>query len=58
MDRKEIIDRVADYFGIEPDYDLNSYDWTAGCHMGTMWLCPAEIVHCIECEFGEDLEDC
>ena len=48
MDRDEIIRRLAEYFRIERDengeYDLDSYDWQAGCSKNGRWLCLAEIV--------------
>ena len=51
MDRDEIIEKLAYYFGLEPDdetgeYDLDSYDWQAGCSMGRggMWLNLANVV--------------
>lgn len=50
MDRDEIIERLAVHFGIEPnengEYDLDDYDWQAGCSMGlsSKWLCLAEVV--------------
>lgn len=53
MDRKEIIERLAEYFGIDPDengeYDLDSYDWQAGCSMGYggIWLTLANVVEAL-----------
>ena len=53
MDREEIIERLAEYFGIEPDengeYDLNDYDWQAGASMGYggMWLNLANVVEAL-----------
>lgn len=54
MDRDEIIRRLAEYYRIEPDeetgeYDLDSYDWQAGCSMGIggRWLCLANIVEAL-----------
>ena len=50
MDRQEIIERLAEYFEIEPDvdgnYNLNGYDWQAGCYTGRgdMWLTLANVV--------------
>lgn len=48
MDREEIIERLADYFGIEPedgDYDLDGYDWQSGAYLnGREWLSLAVIV--------------
>lgn len=50
MERDEIIERLAVHFGIEPNengkYDLDDYDWQAGCSMGFggKWLCLAEVV--------------
>lgn len=57
MDRQEIMEIIAEWFGIESDedgnYDIDSYDWQAGCSMGYggKWLCLAEMVKCIECNF-------
>ena len=63
MDRQEIIECVAHWFGIEPDegyydYDTNSYNWQAGCYLsgstnGT-FLNLAEVVDCIE-DMMEDI---
>ena len=50
MDREEIIEKLASYFGLEPgedgEYDLDSYDWQAGCSMGYggLWLNLANVV--------------
>lgn len=52
MEREEIIEMVADWFGIEPDengeHDINGYDWQAGCYMNGTWFCLAEVVKMIE----------
>lgn len=53
MDRQEIMEHVAEWFGIEPDedgnFDINDYDWQAGCSMmNGKWLNLEEIVKCIE----------
>lgn len=54
MDRQEIMEMLAEWFGIEPDedgtYNIDSYDWQAGCSMGYggRWLNLAEVVKCIE----------
>ncbi len=54
MDRNEIIRRLAEYYGIEPDeetgeYNLDDYDWQAGCSMGIggRWLCLANVVEAL-----------
>lgn len=54
MDRDEIIHRLADCYGIDPDeetgeYDLDSYDWQSGCGFNgsSRWLCLAEIVEAL-----------
>ena len=50
MDREELIEKLAFYFGLEPDeetgeYELDSYDWQAGCSMGGgIWLNLANVV--------------
>lgn len=54
MDRQEIMEHVADWFGIEPDdngwFDIEDYDWQAGCYLGSgrMFLNLASVVECIE----------
>ena len=54
MEREEIMEMVAEWFEIEPDedgtYNIDDYDWTAGCSMGRdrKWLCLAEVVRMIE----------
>ena len=51
MERTEIIEKLAEYFGIEPDengeYDLDSYDWQSGCSFKGTWLSLANIVDCL-----------
>lgn len=48
MDRDEIIEILADYYEIEPneegEFDLNEYDWQAGCSFNGKWLNLATIV--------------
>ena len=50
MDREEIIEKLAFYFGLDTnedgEYDLDSYDWQAGCSMGHggLWLNLANVV--------------
>ena len=52
MDRQELMERLADWFGIEPDengeFNINSYDWQAGCYSNGSWLSLAEVVKCLE----------
>lgn len=52
MDREEIMELLADYFelGEDVDFDLDSYDWQAGCYIGggRKFLCLAEVVKFIE----------
>lgn len=52
MSRQEIMEYLAEWFGIEPDedgeYDINDYDWQAGCYMNHKWFSLAEVVQCIE----------
>lgn len=52
MDRDDIIRRLAEYYRIEPDeetgeYNLDSYEWQAGCGKNGRWLCLAEIVEAL-----------
>lgn len=55
MTRKEIMEALADWFGIDPNedgkYDIDSYDWQAGCYKGRKWFSLAEVVECIESMF-------
>ena len=57
--REEIMEHVAYFFGFDAtdddgEYDLDSYDWTAGCYIGRdSWLSPKQVVYCIE-EFVGD----
>lgn len=48
MERDEIIEALADYFGIEPneegEYDLDDYDWQSGCSFNGRWMNLATIV--------------
>ena len=53
MDREEIMELVADWFGISPNengtFDIDDYNWQSGCYMGNgRWFCLAEVVKCIE----------
>ncbi len=55
MERQEIMQVPAEWFGIEPDddgeYDIGGYDWQAGCYMGNgsgRFLNLAEVVRCLE----------
>ena len=50
--RDEIIEALAEAYGIEPNedgkYDLNDYDWTAGCggfHGDETWLSLKNVVN-------------
>lgn len=52
MDREVIIDKLAFYFELEPEengeFDLDSYDWQAGCSMGGgLWLNLANVVEAL-----------
>ena len=49
MTREEFIELLAEHYGIERDeetgeYDLNDYDWQAGCYARHEWLSLAAIV--------------
>lgn len=52
MDRQEIMEYIAERFGIEPnengEYDINDYDWQAGCYCNDGWLNLAVIVEIVE----------
>lgn len=53
MDRQEIMEHIAEWFGIEPnengEFDIDDYDWQAGCYVnGGRWLSLAEVVRCAE----------
>ena len=53
MTSKEVIEAVAEWYDIDPDdetgeYDLDSYDWTAGCNFDGHWTCLKDVVGCIE----------
>ena len=64
MSRDEIIETVAEFFGIDIDdiskdddghYDIrNDYDFQAGCSLGSggKWLNLANVVRCIEENFN------
>lgn len=62
IERKEIMRAIAEWFGVEADengdYDIDSYDWVAGCSQGSWdkpWITLGEFVHCME-SFLEDLD--
>ena len=52
MNRQSIMEYVAEWFGIEPNedgsFDINDYDWQAGCYHGHKFLNLEEIVKLIE----------
>lgn len=52
MNRNEIMDNLADWFGIEADehgeYNIDDYEWRTGVSIGKKFLCLAEVVRCIE----------
>ena len=47
--KQEIIEALAREYHIEPNedgtYNLNDYDWQAGCYAGHTWLSLANIVY-------------
>ena len=52
MTRAELIEKLAEYFEIEPnengEYNLNDYEWVAGCRFnGDTWLNLKNIVECL-----------
>lgn len=51
MTREELIEALAEYFGIEPDdngeYNLNSYDWESGCYFNHQWFSLKEVVRAL-----------
>lgn len=46
--RETVIRYIADAFDLEPNedgtYDLNDYDWTAGCNADGVWMCLSKFV--------------
>lgn len=53
MEMQELIEALANWFDIEPDeetgeFDLEDYDWQAGCYINEKWFSLAEVVKCIE----------
>lgn len=52
MTRQEIINFIGEWFRIEPEengeYDINSYDFQAGCYHNGRWLNLAEVVKMAE----------
>jgi len=52
MAREDIINMLADWFGIEPDengeHDTDSYEWQAGCYKNGHWFSLAEVVECLD----------
>ena len=52
IDVVEVIERLAEYYGIEPEsngrFDLDSYEWVAGCGDGHgRWISLANVVKAI-----------
>lgn len=62
MDKQKIMEYVAEWFDVEPDeegkFDIQDYNWQAGCYHNHVWLNLAEIVSLIKhiCE-EEGFED-
>ena len=59
MDRQEIMEKVAEYFRINPErddngnYDIKDYEWISGCYInGNSWLSLGAVVRCIEAIIG------
>lgn len=49
MTREELIELLAEHYGIERDeetgeFDLDDYDWQSGCYARNRWFSLAEIV--------------
>ncbi len=59
-ERNDIIRFVAERFNIEPnedgDWDINDYDWQAGCNHDGVWLNLALVVDMIQ-EYQDMLFD-
>lgn len=56
LNKEEIMEYVAPYFGIEPEdgkFDINDYDWQSGCYCNRRWLSPSIIVEIIQ-DFQND----
>lgn len=55
MERQEIMEVLAEYYGIESnengEYDIEDYDWQAGCYTNGRWMSLGEIVKIIEQNF-------
>lgn len=47
-----LIEHIGMWFNIEPDengdYDLDDYDWTAGCYNNHTWMSLKEFLDCIQ----------
>lgn len=55
LDREEVIEALANYFGIEKDedtetYNFNSYSWEAGGYLNNRWLSLNTIIRALEDE--------
>lgn len=55
MTRDDLIEALADYFGLAleidsgtGEYDLNNYDWEAGCYCNDAWMSPRNVVYALE----------
>ena len=50
MSKNEIIEKLAQYYGLELNtdekgrYDISGYDWISGCKLGNGWLSLEEII--------------
>ena len=63
MTRNDLVEAVADYFGLDyPEKDgdgqyiCEGYDWEAGCYGENVWMSLANFVEAVEplCEDEED----
>lgn len=52
MTKNEMIEALAHHYRIEKDengkYDLNDYEWDAGCYKNNRWFSLAEVVSILE----------
>lgn len=63
MTRNEVVEAVADYFGIDyPEkdedgqYDCTGYDWEAGCYAGHVWMSLSAFIDALD-EYNDGNEE-
>lgn len=55
MSREEIVEKVANYFNVEVNYDMDDSNWECGCYLTNReFLSLKEVVYLIESRFNKE----